>query len=320
MTPVTLTGVVTGNVDTLQNASIAIVVEDPSKLFAETGYLTLVRTTTGYTYEVVLPGRPLTAAGHLTGNLRIFACLDTACKQPLGGTPLVVPYEVTVEDGLTLSRQDISVTVPFGTVPPIETVDVNWSSTNIGWIPANSTPYNPYAQTYVSFLQQGGVRHKEHALQIRIKPAPPGTYTETVSVRSIALFSDGSSHDFDKTITVHYTVTPNPSVDYVVWPAPTIELTQSASDPYVRDYNYQVITNTGVSASFLGVDYLSGAGTTGPATSWWDEYPFNGSYHSCVGSSCLVPGVYTAQVRYRLTTPSGATRDIAVPMRLTVGP
>ena len=320
MDSVKLTGAVTGDVESLQNKSVTVMIEDPSQLFQGTGYLTLVRTATGFSYELDLPANQLKTSGHLAGNLRVFACLDTACKQPLAGTPLTVPYDVTVEEGLALSRQDVTVTVPFGTVPPPEIVTVGWSQTfGKGYIINNTTPYNPYVPTYVSFDQSAGTLLTAPQLQLKPQAAPPGAYTELVEVRSNPTLADGRTPSFVKTITVHYNVTPNPGLDYVTFPAGPIELTHSASDRAVRYYNHRLVLNTGVTAAYLGVDYLSAAGTTGPAASWWDEYPYNGSYHSCVGDLCLTPGVYTAQIRYRLTTPTG-TRDIAVPLKLTVTP
>jgi hypothetical protein len=93
----------------------------------------------------------------------------------------------------------------------------------------------------------------------------------------------------------------------------------AATETLIREYPYRLIMNTGASATYLGVDYLSGAGTTGPATDWWREFPYHASYLTCSGNDCLTPGVYTAQIRYRITAPAG-THDIAIPVRMTVTP
>jgi hypothetical protein len=320
ITEATFTGVVTGDVASLQDKQIYLTVEDPSQLFQETAYLTLTRTATGLNYSLVLGGRDLTTSGHFTGNLRILACVDPACRQPLGGTPLVVPYDVTVQEGLTLSRQDVSVTVPFGTVTPVETINVGWPSAAAnGWILRGTTPYDPQVPVHLDVLDGIGAWTTSPVLRLQMQLAPPGTYTDTLEVMSTAKYANGSEHDYKKTVTIHYTVTPNPAVDYGVWPAAQIQLTHKASDNTVSYYNYRVVTNIGISASFLGVDYLSGAGSTGPTNGWWSEFPYRGSFQTCVDNKCLQPGVYTAQLRYRLTTPSG-TRDIAIPVTLTATP
>jgi hypothetical protein len=305
------TGNVTGNIDSLQGKPIAVVVEDPAQLFMGTGQLTLVRTASGAAYELSLAGRPLSTGGHLTGTIRIFACLDATCQQTLGGTPLTVPYDLNVED-LTLSRQQINLTVPFGTVPAVETVNVSWPSQVEGWLGGTSSMFPG------NLLNGYGTWSTDHQLRIEMMPVQPGTYIGTVNVKSFATLADNRRVDFEKSVTVNYTVTPNPDVDYVVWPAATIQLTQSASDPLVHRAYYILVPNTGVSVLFLGVDYLSGAGTRGPATSWWDE-SFR-EYHTCVNyTDCLAPGLYTAQARYRIVSPKGS-RDIAIPVNLTVTP
>jgi hypothetical protein len=316
---VKLTGKLTGDADSLQGKAVTVVVEDPAQLFSSAGALTVARATSGLTYELTLAGRPLSASGHFTGNLRILACLDAACQQPLSGTPLSVPYDLTVEDGVTLSRQEINITVPFGTVPAVENVEVGWSSLTSGWTATTKTPVNPYSADFVSILNGTGTGKwlTDHQLQLQALPRQPGTYTATVSVRSVAVLPDNSRPVFEKEIAVRYTVTPNPDVDYLVWPAPPFEVTHSASNELLRFHSHSILPNTGGTIFFLGVDYLSGAGTQGPATRWWDE-PYGGAYFTC-SDTCLLPGLYTAQIRYRITLPNG-TRDIAIPVRMTVTP
>lgn len=96
MDDVVLRGALGGNVAGLNGVAVYVVVEDPASLFQSQAPLTVQAEGAGYAYTLRLTGKALTTAGHFTGNLRIFACLDTQCKQPLGGTPLSVPYDVTV--------------------------------------------------------------------------------------------------------------------------------------------------------------------------------------------------------------------------------
>ena len=86
---------------------------------------------------------------------------------------------------------------------------------------------------------------------------------------------------------------------------------------------FGLVTNAGVTAPLVGVAYLTGAGTTGPVKNWYFDAakPYA---RSCTGdffveSPCLTAGVYTAQLRYRLKTPSGE-RDVLYPIAMTVVP
>jgi hypothetical protein len=96
MDNVDLRGGLSGNVDSLQNAAVYALVEDPDGLFGQQAVVVLQRGSAGYNYTVNLVGQTLTRSGHFAGNLRLFACLDTQCKQPLAGTPQSIPYDVTV--------------------------------------------------------------------------------------------------------------------------------------------------------------------------------------------------------------------------------
>ncbi|MBJ7311586.1 hypothetical protein ACFOLJ_11750 [Rugamonas sp. CCM 8940] len=96
MDNVVLRGSLSGNVAGLNNVPVYVVIEDPASLFQSQAVLTVQADGANYGYALNLVGKPLTTSGHFNGNLRIFACLDTQCQRPLGGTPLSVPYDVTV--------------------------------------------------------------------------------------------------------------------------------------------------------------------------------------------------------------------------------
>jgi hypothetical protein len=327
MQNVTLTGNVTGNVESLQGKTIYIVVEDPASLFMPTATLSLTRTATGFSYSLPLVGKTLTTAGKLLGKVRVFACLDSQCKQPLGGTPVVVDYDVTVESGLSLSRSEIIVSVPFGTTPAPESIDLTWSSLSPGWAANVTTAYVANVPSTVTTVSPGtGKLNTSSKLQLQLGLAPAGTYTETIQVVSTATLPDRREFRFEKTLTVRYTVTPSAALDYVFSPA-RFDLTQSASDTLFRESFYKIITNTGVTAAYAGIEFLSGTSAQGPVTSWFQNFPNVGTA-TCTGTiltggaltfSCLSPGVYTAQVRYNIIAPSGS-RSVVFPISLTVTP
>ena len=88
---------------------------------------------------------------------------------------------------------------------------------------------------------------------------------------------------------------------------------------------HELACATGVMAQIVGVEY---DGNPLPAPGWWLEYPSQ-AYRSCaeyydeaardVATRCLAPGVYNAQVRWRITTSSGS-HDVLYPITLTVTP
>ncbi|MED5621844.1 hypothetical protein [Ideonella sp. BN130291] len=320
-----LTGTLSGDVESLQGKPLYVVVEDPASLFESTATLMVLRQGVGYSYTLDLYPKPLPTAGHFTGNLRIHACLDNQCNQHLAGTPMAVPFDVTVLAGLTLSRNEVTLNVPFGTVPDPQAIDVAVSKYSTGWVANNTTPYVYGVPKTTSVLPAQGMLLTAPQLTLQWLPAPPGTHEETVKVQAQAVLPDNRHLSYEQSIAVHYTVTPNPAVDHVFWPAGGLVVQQSRTDKLIHEVSYGIVTNTGVTAALVGVEYLShpaGSGPNAPVNSWWSEYPYR-EYHACVGIGasfdCLVPGVYAAQVRYRLTS-AGGTRDVLYPITLTVTP
>jgi hypothetical protein len=315
---VLLSGTVSGNLEALNGISLQVALEAPVKLFVPSS-LIIERTATGATYKLALYGDVVRTPGHFTGNLIIRACLDAACMLPIDGTPISIPYDVTVQAGLTLARKEVTVSVPFGTTPPREAIDVAYSSGSNGWYADLSTPYNPYAgPNTIETVPTANNFHSTGPLLMDFFPATPGEHIETINVHTYALYSDKTQGQFIETVTVRYTVTPNPAVDVVFYPAATTFVQKRQTT--ILYYPYRVVTNTGVAAQWVGIEYLTSAGTAGPVSSWWEESPYQ-SAHTCVGelteANCLAPGLYTARVKYRLTTPTG-TRDVYYPINMTV--
>ncbi|MES2015288.1 MAG: hypothetical protein V4484_02235 [Pseudomonadota bacterium] len=315
---VLLSGTVSGNLEALNGISLHVALESPVKLFVPSS-LIIERTATGATYKLALYGDVLRTPGHFTGNLIIRACLDDACTLPIDGTPISIPYDVTVQAGLTLARKEVTVSAPFGTTPSREAIAVAYSSGSNGWYAGLSTPYDPYAgPSTIETVPTPNNFHSTGPLLIDFFPATPGEHVETLKVYTYAIYSDTTQGEFNETVTVRYTVTPNPAVDAVFHPAATNFVQKRQTT--ILYYPYRVVANTGVAAQWMGIEYLTSAGTTGPVSSWWDESPYQ-SAHTCVGEltevNCLAPGLYTARVKYRLTTPTG-TRDVYYPINMTV--
>ena len=318
MANITLSGTVSGDLKSLDGKPLYVVVEDPDQLFRPDGAsVGLDASATSGTYRLQLTGAIMTRSGQLKGNLRIFACLDARCAQPLGGTPLIVPYDVSVEGGIKLSRTEVNVKVPFGTVPATESVEITLPGHSTGW--SAVTGQRGFGSPF--YLPQGdGVLVPGNILQIAFRPDKPGSYSLSIPVMTTIKGEGTKTFPVQNSITVNYTVEPNPALDYVFYPSPhDISVKRQAGD---AERPYRLITNTGVTAYYAGVEYLSAAGSTGPAQ-WWTERGMP-SVSTCWGNDvvageCLTPGLYTARVRHVLTTPSGQ-RDVYLPINLTVTP
>ena len=154
---------------------------------------------------------------------------------------------------------------------------------------------------------------------LRLGIAPPGTYTMRVGIHTLATLGMSLPRDIDDFIDITYTVTDNPNVDYAFSP-PSLQLTQSASDHLVHPASYLLVTNTGTTATWLGVVFDPPTPQVG---FWWDDY--QRMYHTCVGNGgltdfvCLDPGEYTARVQYQLDGPLGS-HMVEYPITLTVTP
>lgn len=78
-------------------------------------------------------------AGHTTGTLQVYACLDDACTTQLQNSPVAVAYDLEARPGVHLSTNLIDETVNFGEKAPAQTISVslpagvtNWSLTAMG--------------------------------------------------------------------------------------------------------------------------------------------------------------------------------------------
>lgn len=341
---IVLRGALTGGVESLEGRPVYVQVVDPAELFQPTALLAVERLATGWQYGLDLRGRGLTTLGQRTGTLQVLACLDAACTQPLAGSPVRVPYDVNVVPGLALSTDLIELSVPFGTLPAVQTVGVTLSGLSDGFVARNATPYDPN-RTQSAIVAAGGafnatglpvsgvennLRQAAGPLAITLLPAPPGRVDETITVSSTVVQGPGQGSTlFERNITVRYTVTPNPGLDHVFYP-PRMDITRRATDTQVAYHGYTLVAGTGLTAILQGVDVLTrpAGASTGPVDSWLQNFS-SLSTTVCTGSivpgnpglvySCLQPGLYTAQVRWRLQGATGS-RVVTFPVTMTVTP
>ncbi len=316
-----VTGKLNGDFNSLNGKTVYVTVEDPASLFQPEARLLFLLDGNQWNYELTLWGKPVSQAGHFAGALRIFACLDQGCAQPLAGAPISVPYDVTVPDSLKVSQNVVNVTTPFGTVPEDQKIGITLSNFGSTWIASNVTPYTG-GINLVTPSPEG--RASTGDLTLRFAPERPGTYTEIIRVNAPMSLPPRERMETQE-ITVNYTVTPS-NVEYFFWPN-RLDLTKSRRDVSTGYSTYRLLTLPDVQAESVAVEYLPGSpNSTGPTNNWWSDYWR--SYSACrgftqpegsIGSDGLAEGVYRAQVRYRVLSISG-TQDILMPITLTVTP
>ena len=206
-----VTGHVEGEMLLLKGKTVYVILEDPTGLFDSNASISFREATpNGVNYSLKLLGKLLTKAERLTGTLVIRVCLDLACKIPLGRRPLTVAYDFTVHERLAVSRNAIQVEVPFGTVPPPETVDVTWPAASKGyfqtlsWITNEGRPIS-----LLDFVSGANTLSTAPQIQVKFLGAKPGTYVTVVQLRMRYLSAE---------VKVTYIVKPNPALDHFLFP------------------------------------------------------------------------------------------------------
>ena len=109
-----------GDLDTLANRVLYVVLQDPDGLFYPTGsaYSPAIAfnapTRTGAAF---LNAAPLTATGRYRGTVRAYVCIDEACKTQLVGSPLEIPYDFEIVPGVAIEpAANAVVPIPTGTL------------------------------------------------------------------------------------------------------------------------------------------------------------------------------------------------------------
>jgi hypothetical protein len=308
-----------GDVGSLNGKTVYVVVEDPNALFSSSPGVDLL-SNPYRAYVNLFPSAKKKAPGTFKGNLKIHACLDQNCSTEMAGSPLTLPYDVTIIAGLGLDRDSIAVSVPFGEVPAEQRVKVTLPKYLEYWTAKDSSFYagSEYPMTVTSttdpFTATGVV-------SLALSPEPPGTYSRTVKVETFTAQAGDMFRSFEKTVTVTYTVTPNPSIDYVLMPAANVVRTQG--DPTMSPaMGRRVLANTGVTVNERELQYLShpaAADNHPQVEEWWFRLDNSASpcYNTLTTSNCLPVGTYTARVRYTITK-DGVDRDVYWPITMRI--
>ena len=313
-----LTGKVTGNLSVLNGKTVYVIVEDPAGLFFPSATVSAPNAQGDVTLE--LEGRPLDSVGDFRGNLTVRACLDSACKTQLRGSPLRVPFHVAVTAGLGFPTTTLEVSAKFGSPPFSRTLTGAPAGklSNFSW----GSTISPDERKIISLDPQSQSQPTDPlALNVLFRAAAPGTHVKEFSLSGQIEAADGSTYWATEIITVRYTVTDDPGVDYAFSTPP---LVLNVTNPWGLEADIWAVGRTGVTLTWRGMEYLTHppeANGLAHATAWWNE---TGRYVSgCPMLSsrinCLPAGTYTARAHYTMTK-AGVTSEVYLPVTMNIAP
>ena len=325
MRNVTLLGSASGDVASLNGKTIYVVVVDPEGLFE--AIPPVVSVFPGGEVHVDLTGRVQVVPRHVTGNLTVNVCLDAACRQQLGGSPLRVPYDVTVLAGMSVDTTPLSVAYRFGDARIVRTFAVTLPKYLTGWgataLDLGGSP-SFYAVATTSETGTDGL------VTVTFVPTIPAVYTGKIRISTSVDSPSAGGSTYQKEILFTYTITDNPAV-LAFYSPPQVSMsiahgTVNSSYPevnLVRGFN---VTDVG----FQVVEYLTwpAAANGHPNVNTW--MLFLGSSAPTIGTcfynngiaappDCLPLGTYTARV-HAVVTKGAQMTDVYLPVTLTVTP
>jgi len=321
-----ITADVEGDLTQLSGKTIYVVIEDPARLFGTDPVVGF--SPDGKGNRITLLERPAPPAGRYQGNVRVFVCLDTACQTQLRNSPQAIPYDVTVLKGLSATVSDITLAGLFGAAPPSTDVAINLPRGATTW-QAHLTPIPPATEVPMSAAQ---VTSPSPAVHIETQQSSVGVIKGTLGVVATGVTSQGRSVFMSVNVPVTYTVQPDPSKPKVIFLPASLDLV--ATGPLFGSLGAPSprVIHQGSSISQVDVLYDPSADPTLNAQymfNRWLGYTQNSppSIFASVcrfvvqpQSDCLVPGNYSARVRYTLTETGGTQSDAFFPVTLTVKP
>jgi len=202
---------------------------------------------------------------------------------------------------------------------PTRSIQATLAATTTSWAATVVTPYVPNVQRSLKVEQQS-----DGTVTVTLFPMAPGTYSEQLRVASSVRHA-GTTYHFSRDIPVTYTVAPNDALLAVVYPA-RADVTRTQGDRIGSAVGYRVVTNTGVTSSWHGQEYLSNppAASGNVQTNNWLVYYPSPVVYTCLTTGgtteCLPSGSYAARVHHVLLKDGVVVGDIYFPVDLTVVP
>lgn len=185
----TLTVVATAAESSGINGSVYAVVVDPQGVLTGTANIVAL---TPRSYSATLYTSPSLPVGQHKGSLQVRLCRDVACASEYPGSPLPLPYDITVTGAPLVATADMAAnaTVGFsGTVRTKATVAVVVEQ--LAWTAST-------AADWLAIEQGAGTGSGSFAVAFNAAGKPVGTYADVVRVRT----SDNQTVDLPFTLTV----------------------------------------------------------------------------------------------------------------------
>lgn len=230
------------------------------------------------------------APGEYSGSLQLFACPDEKCTTQFAGSPVNVPYKISIAKGFKLAHSGVSLAALSGATASAS-VGVQLRSGVTGFTTAVTTGGN-----WLSVSKQGA-----DSFTVMGKAMPPGSYFGSVAVNS-----GGST----RTLSVDYTVTGDASTVTRIIPdvsSLSFTATATAAAP-ARTVNVTLPSWT--NQLDAEIRYLS-------TQNDWLGLVKTGerSYSVSASASALQAGTYQAEVILR----SDSVASVTIPVSFAVG-
>ncbi len=304
--------------DLSQLGSLFVIVEDPDGLFAPNPVLQV----SANGIDNVLTLQPRSVAGRLgtfTGPLRVNVCSDAACRTPLRGSPLLVPYAVKLLPGLSLERSGTALlAADFGSVP------APWSSGVA--LPAGATTFDAELVRFGLVTSAELLSLDKGTASVTLTPrlGPVAEHRYELRVSATGRTSTGRERRFTRSVGVAYDV--RSTGVPVIFSADPLEITIPAggSSGFVRFEALLAVDDeieTFQSIDYLGAPpWLETRAVDVPGHMGAIEFLARGCYTTLPppgAPPCLLPGRHGAVVTLRTRTGSLLTRTLQVNLTVT---
>lgn len=315
-----VTADVTG--DLSQLTGVYVLVEDPDALFASNAVL--ATTANGLNNVLTLNGRNSNnRVGSFRGPLRINVCSDSACRSPLRGSPLLVPYDIRVLQSLTVERSGgVTITGDFGTPAPAWTSGVT--------PPTGATSFRATLRD-LSAATIPALTLSQSAGAITLTPgnSPVASNRYELTVTADGRTSKGRVVPFTSTQGVAYDVRSTGTP--VIFSPAGLSFTIAARGTLTAYQRLDTLLANGEVADQVSTINFSGPGAV---TGFWllnrsvPTAGFGGAIEFAASACfltalppgfdpCLAPGVYNARVTLRTRGGSLVTREFDITLTVT---
>lgn len=258
------------------NAGVYVLIVDNAGLLLPSIELAMVDTTT---FSVTLHTSPTMAVGRYQGSFPVHLCVDSQCTREYAGSPVNLPYDLTVSEAplQAIPNASTTVAVPFGTTA--DPIQIAVSGPALAWTATTSTGW-------LSINGGSGTGAGTFTVNRLTSALSSGTHAGSVTVRA----SDG------QTVDIPFSVSVQPFVPALSAPSTTLTFGGVDGHDLSTPQSIVVSLNTGATAWPYTVSGLP---------SWLSVTPASGSVSQVGATLSFVP--VSANV-----TPGSTTATVSI--------